>query len=74
MALVALNKKNVSHVRIHNLSDILESPLIIDIRVLELNFPLPFGVDFLGFWEDHIFAMTLISNSTVFHKEVYDIH
>lgn len=49
----------------------------IDIWVLELNIPLQFeGVDFIvGFWKEHVFVMTLISDSPVFHmQEEYGTH
>lgn len=54
-----------------------ENPPAIDIWVLELNIPLPFGgVDFIvGFWKEHVFVMTLISDSAVFHmQEAYGTH
>lgn len=70
LVLVALNIENVSRIRIHNLSDMLENPPVIDIREPKLDILLPFGgVDFLKFGEKYVFAMTLISDYAIFHVQ-----
>lgn len=70
LVLVALNMENVSRIRIHNLSDMLENPPVIYIREPKLDILLPFGgVDFLKFGEKYVFTMTLISNYAIFHVQ-----